>query len=70
MQVGAITETVKVTGAASALDTDSSERSQVINTKQVMELPLNRRSFADLALLTTNVHRSPLATASTPRGRV
>jgi hypothetical protein len=67
MQVGAITETVQVTGAASALDTDSSERGQVINTKQVLELPLNGRSFADLALLTTNVHRSPLATAGTPR---
>jgi hypothetical protein len=67
MQVGAITETVQVTGAASALDTDSSERGQVINTNQVLELPLNGRSFADLALLTTNVHRSPLATAGTPR---
>jgi hypothetical protein len=67
MQVGAVSETVEVTGAASALDTDSSERGQVINTKQVMELPLNGRSFADLALLTTNVHRSPLATAGTPR---
>src|SRR5258707_13155709 len=67
MQVGAVSETVEVRGAASALDTDSSERGQVINTKQVLELPLNGRSFADLALLTTNVHRSPLATAGTPR---
>src|ERR1700681_4225841 len=67
MQVGAITETVQVTGAASALDTDSSERGQAINTNQVLELPLSGRSFADLALLTTNVHRSPLATAGTPR---
>src|SRR5260370_23691654 len=67
MQVGAVSETVEVRGAASALDTDSSERGQVINTKQVLELPLNGRSFADLALLTTNVHRSPLTTGTTPR---
>lgn len=67
MDVGAVTETVEVKGAAAALDTDSSERGQVINTRQVLELPLNGRSYADLALLTTNIHRSPLATVATPR---
>src|SRR5260370_14454540 len=34
MQVGAITETVQVTGAASALATNSGERGQRINPKQ------------------------------------
>ena len=67
MDVGAVTETVEVKGAAAALDTDSSERGQVIHTQQVLELPLNGRSYADLALLTTNIHRSPLATVATPR---
>src|SRR5205085_9851276 len=68
MQVGAVTETVEVTGAAAALQTDSSEHGQVINTRQVVELPLNGRNYSDLALLTTNVHRSPIAAnAVTPR---
>jgi hypothetical protein len=67
LQVGAVTETVSVTGAASVLETDSSEHGQVINTQQVVELPLNGRAYSDLALLTTNVHRSPLATSPTPR---
>jgi Outer membrane receptor for ferrienterochelin and colicins len=67
LQVGAVTETVQVSGAASALETDTSEHGQVINTQQIVELPLNGRNYSDLALLTTNVHRSPLATSPTPR---
>jgi hypothetical protein len=67
MQVGVVSQSVEVTGAAEALQTDTSEHGQVINTQQVVELPLNGRSYSDLALLATNVHRSPLATAATPR---
>ena len=51
MQVGAVTESVEVTGVAAALETDSSEHGQVINTAAVTELPLNGRNYADLALL-------------------
>jgi hypothetical protein len=68
LQVGAVTESVQVTGAAAALETDSSEHGQVIHTQQVVELPLNGRNYADLALLSTNVHKSPIAAApTTPR---
>jgi hypothetical protein len=68
LQVGAVSEAVEVTGAAQALDTDSSERGQVINAAQVVELPLNGRAYSDLALLTPGVHRSSLLTqAGTPR---
>ncbi|PWU05569.1 MAG: TonB-dependent receptor [Terriglobia bacterium] len=71
LQVGAVTETVEVTGVAAILQTDSSEHAQVINTQQIVELPLNGRSYADLALLSTNVHRSPMsvlfAANGTPR---
>jgi hypothetical protein len=68
MQVGAITESVEVTGVAAALETDSSEHGQVIRTQQIVELPLNGRNYSDLALLTTNVHKSPIAmTTTTPR---
>jgi hypothetical protein len=68
MQVGAVTESVEVTGAAAALETDSSQHGQVINTHQIVELPLNGRNYSDLALLATNVHKSPIAAApTTPR---
>ena len=59
LQVGAVTETVEVTAAAAVLETDSSSRSQLINTKGVVELPLNGRSYSDLALLTTGVVKAP-----------
>jgi Carboxypeptidase regulatory-like domain/TonB dependent receptor-like, beta-barrel/TonB-dependent Receptor Plug Domain len=71
MPVGAVTESVDVVGAAATLDTDSSEHGQVIQTQQIVELPLNGRNYSDLALLSTNVHRSPLsvsfAVTGTPR---
>ncbi len=68
MQVGAVSETVTVTGAAAALQTDSSEHGQVIHTQQIVELPLNGRNYSDLALLTTNVKKSPIAMSeNTPR---
>ena len=67
LQVGAITESVQVSGAAAALQTDSSERGQVINRAQVVELPLNGRSYSDLALLAPGVRKAPSASSGTPR---
>ncbi len=66
LQVGAVSQSVNVTGAAAALDTDSSEHGQVVNTQQVVGLPLNGRSYSDLALLSTNVTRSPMGAAFSP----
>ena len=69
MQLGNVSEAVQVTGVATVLETDTSEKQQVINTQQIVELPLNGRNFSDLALLSTNVHRSPLSPGlqGTPR---
>ncbi|HEX3684916.1 MAG TPA: TonB-dependent receptor [Bryobacteraceae bacterium] len=71
MEVGGVDQRIDVNGAAETLETDSSEHDQVINTQQVVELPLNGRNYSDLALLSTNVHRSPLsvlfAANGTPR---
>jgi hypothetical protein len=68
LQVGATTESVTVTGAASALDTDSSDRGQVVNTAAVVELPLNGRNYADLALLSPNTIKSPIAISFSASG--
>jgi hypothetical protein len=54
------TETVTVSGQASLLDTDDSERGQVIGTREVENLPLNGRAYADLAALVPGVRRDSL----------
>ncbi len=60
LAVGDMTQTVSVTGAAVALETESSDRGQVINNVTVVNLPLNGRNYADLALLAPGVRRSVL----------
>ncbi len=49
---------VVVTAGASLLETDSSDRSMVINPREVNNLPLNGRDPADLALLVPGVNKS------------
>ena len=63
LQVGGVGETVEVTGAIRVLETDSSDRGQVIARAQVVNLPLNGRSYADLALLTPGVRSSSISTS-------
>ncbi len=58
LQVATATEVVTVTGAANPLETDSSERGQVIQRQQIVSLPLNGRSYANLALLAPGVRES------------
>jgi hypothetical protein len=61
---GNISETVEVVGAASRLQTDSSERGQIITAEQAVELPLNGREYSSLALLSPGVRLSALNTGS------
>ena len=68
LQVGAVTEVVEVTSAATNLETDSSEHGQVIRSGSIAELPLNGRNYADLALLSANVVKSPIAVSFSPSG--
>ena len=67
MSVGQVTETVNVTSAVALVESDSSQRGQVIEEKKIVELPLNGRSYADLALLSAGVRRSSYAVANPPR---
>ncbi len=60
LEVGNVTETVMVRDAAATLETDSSDRGQVVNVTTINNLPLNGRSYADLALLTPGVRKSVL----------
>ena len=68
LQVGEVSQTVEVSGAAAALETDSSEHGQVIQSAAIVALPLNGRNYADLALLSANVVKSPIAVSFSPSG--
>ena len=61
LAIGNVGETVVVTGAARLLETESSDRGQVIGKEQIVNLPLNGRAYADLALLSPGVRRSAIA---------
>ncbi|MBL8221340.1 MAG: carboxypeptidase regulatory-like domain-containing protein [Bryobacterales bacterium] len=60
-EIGATTETVTVGAQITTLETESSSRGTVVGTQQVVNLPLNGRSYADLALLAPGVRRSGIA---------
>jgi hypothetical protein len=61
LQVGDVTQSVLVEAAAAALETDSSERGQVVSRNAIVNLPLNGRAYADLALLSPGVRRSNIS---------
>jgi hypothetical protein len=68
MKVGAVSESIEVTGGPTLLETDTSQRGQVITGKQAQELPLNGREYSALVLLSTGVRLSALNTGgNTPR---
>jgi len=58
MQVGALTETVEVSGGASMVETKDSSISNVVQQQRIVDLPLNGRNPADLLVI------SGLATSS------
>jgi Carboxypeptidase regulatory-like domain len=64
LKPGAATETIGVTGAAALLNTEDSERGQIISARDVNNLPLNGRAYADLALLTPGVRANNLKNQS------
>lgn len=67
--VAQISTAVEVTGVAPLVETDSSQRGQVIGHIQAVELPLNGREYSSLTLLTSGVRASSIGTGSslTPR---
>jgi hypothetical protein len=55
VEVGEVTETVTVDAGAVAVETRSGNVSSLISEKQVTELPLNGRNYAQLALMVPGV---------------
>jgi hypothetical protein len=69
MPVGQVNEKVEVTATQPLVETDTSQRGQVISGEQIRALPLISREYSSLALLTTGVKLagSSLTTGNTPR---
>src|SRR5829696_9512757 len=63
LKVGEIGQTITVEGASKLLETDSSDRGQVITKEQIVNLPLNGRNYADLALLSPGVRSSSISSS-------
>src|ERR1700733_1937150 len=57
LEAGSVTTTVDVTAGVPLVDTATSSMGEVIQGRQVTELPLNGRNFTQLALLTPGVTR-------------
>lgn len=55
LEVGAVDQSVEVTGEAPLLQTENAAVGQVISSQPISELPLNGRNFAQLAILAPGV---------------
>ncbi len=59
LKVAAEATSVTATAEATQLETESSERGQVVNEREIAELPLNGREYSQLVELTAGVVPSP-----------
>ncbi|MBL8174624.1 MAG: TonB-dependent receptor [Bryobacterales bacterium] len=55
MEIGSTAESVTVTDTPPVLNTENGTRGQVITKEEIADIPLDSRSFSDLALLTGGV---------------
>src|ERR1039457_83294 len=58
MSLGQINQSVQVTGSLATLNTDTADVGEVIENRQVVDLPLNGRQFVQLAALANDVYLS------------
>src|SRR6266550_3980996 len=67
LQVGAVEQQVEVTAASVAIETTATQLGQVVETKKLLGLPLNGRSYIDLLGLQAGV--APTTTGSIQQDR-
>ena len=67
LQVGNVSETVEVVGAAPKTQTETSSLGHVVDSKTTTELPLNGRNFAQLAAIAPGVILREVTTAPEQR---
>jgi hypothetical protein len=59
LQIGEVSESVNVEAEVPLVKTESSESAQVITSKQIVDMPLNVRNFAQLVSLNTGAVPNP-----------
>jgi len=64
LKPGSVSETITVSGAATQLESETSENGGVISETEVRNLPLNGRAYGDLATLVPGVRRNTLENQS------
>ena len=64
--LGTVTESITVQGTAPAIDTSTNTLGKVVSSREVLELPLNGRNFAQLGLLQAGV--APLTAGLSTEG--
>ena len=65
MRIAEAATSVVATAEATQLETESSERGQVVNEREIAELPLNGRQYSQLVELTAGVVPSPAELGAT-----
>ena len=69
LQVGNINQTIEVQSVAPLLDTQTATLGGVVNERQIEDLPLNGRRYADLALLEPGIQKNLTNTNNTAPDR-
>jgi hypothetical protein len=64
LQVGLVTQTMTVEGGAPVVETTSSAMGELVNRRQIQDLPLNGRNYIDLSLLQAGVTNSQNSTGT------
>ncbi|MCA1613638.1 MAG: TonB-dependent receptor [Acidobacteria bacterium] len=59
LEAGSVSETITVVADTPVVNTDTSDKGEVITNRQVQELPLNGRDATDLAQLVPGVYQRP-----------
>ena len=65
LQLGQVSETVEVQGAAPLLESQSSTLGNVVSERLVEDIPLNGRNFVTLAIMTPGVNGTGFSTSGT-----
>ncbi len=69
LQVGNVTQTLEVQATTPLLDTQTAELGGVVHSEQIVDLPLNGRRYADLALLEPGIQKNLTNTNNTAPDR-
>ena len=69
LSVGTITEVVEVSAAAALLESEQATMGQVIENKRIVEMPLNKRNYLELAQLAVGILPGSTVGAGTRPGR-